>query len=307
MIKKKFLILLIIFNFTNQVLASNIFIEFKIDDEPITNYEIKKEINYLQFTNPSLVSIDKTQIKKIAQKNLVEEIIKQKELTKSMTVKEPNFNIPNIIRNLYSELGYTSEEEFSLALENNQTYNIGELENKIAIQLMWNELIYKRFGSLVEINENKIREDIKKKKNQVNKEYLLSEIILKQQAGKSVNDLFEEIKSSINEIGFENTAMIYSIAETSNIGGKIGWVNELSLTDQINQALKNLKVGEHSKIIKISNNYIVLKINDLKVKNTKIDEKKEIEILIQKEFDKKLNKLSRVYLEKVRLNYSIYE
>jgi len=101
--------------------------------------------------------------------------------------------------------------------------------------------------------------------------------------------------------------MIYSIAETSNIGGKIGWVNELSLTDQINQALKNLKVGEHSKIIKISNNYIVLKINDLKVKNTKIDEKKEIEILIQKEFDKKLNKLSRVYLEKVRLNYSIYE
>ena len=307
MIKKKFLILLLIFSFTNQVLASNIFIEFKIDDVPITNYELKKEVNYLKLINPSLASIDKTKIKKIAQESLVEEIIKQKELTKFISVQKSNFNISNIIKNLYSELGHSSEEEFSLALKNNQTYNISELEDKIKIQLLWNELIFKRFGNLVKINENKIREDIKKKINQIDKEYLLSEIIIKKQTKKSVNDLFEEIKSSINEIGFENTAMIYSIAESSKTGGKIGWVNKLSLNNQINQELKDLEVGEHSKIIEIGNNYIILKINDIKVNNIKIDEKKQTEILIQKEFDKKLNKLSRAYLEKIRLNYSIYE
>jgi len=308
MIKKKILILLIILNFTNLVLASNIFIEFTIDDKPITNHDLSKEVNYLKFVNPSLIKIDdEIEIKKIAQKSLIEEVIKEKELAKSMMIKKQNSNIDKIIKNLYSELGYSSDEEFSLALKNKQTYNISELKNKISTQLFWNELIYKRFGNLVVIDENKLKKNIKKNKNQINKEYFLSEIVLKQQVNKPVNDLFVEIKSSINEIGFENTALVYSISETSRSGGKVGWVNELSLPEQINQELKNLEVGELSKIVKINNNYIIFKINDLKIKNIEINEKKELEILIQKEFEKKLSQFSRIYLEKIRLNYSIYE
>ena len=33
---------------------------------------------------------------------------------------------------------------------------------------------------------------------------------------------------SINEIGFDNTANIYSISESSKFGGKIGWLQENS-------------------------------------------------------------------------------
>ena len=36
----------------------------------------------------------------------------------------------------------------------------------------------------------------------------------------------KEIKLSINEIGFNNTANIYSISESSKFGGKLGWVKK---------------------------------------------------------------------------------
>ena len=36
----------------------------------------------------------------------------------------------------------------------------------------------------------------------------------------SVNELINEIQLSINEIGFNNTANIYSISDSSKLGGK---------------------------------------------------------------------------------------
>ena len=47
-----------------------------------------------------------------------------------------------------------------------------------------------------------------------------------------------KIKFSINEIGFNNTANIYSISESSKFGGNIGWIDENNLSKIINQKLK---------------------------------------------------------------------
>ena len=42
---------------------------------------------------------------------------------------------------------------------------------------------------------------------------------------------------SINEIGFENSAAMYSFSESAKIGGDIGWINENSLNDNIKKKI----------------------------------------------------------------------
>ena len=34
-------------------------------------------------------------------------------------------------------------------------------------------------------------------------------------------------QDSINNVGFENTAILYSISDSSNSGGKIGWIKKI--------------------------------------------------------------------------------
>ena len=44
---------------------------------------------------------------------------------------------------------------------------------------------------------------------------------------KSIN----RIKSSIINVGFNNTANIYSISESAKFGGDIGWIDENNLSE----------------------------------------------------------------------------
>ena len=111
----------------------------------------------------------------------------------------------------------------------------------------------------------------------------------------------------MKSIGFENTATLYSKSDTSKVGGKIGWINETSLSQKINKKLNKLKKGEVSKPIKISNNFIIIKINDIKFKEKKIDVKKLLENRIAFEKNQQLERFSIAYLNKVKKNININE
>ena len=119
--------------------------------------------------------------------------------------------------------------------------------------------------------------------------------------------MINQIKLSIDDIGFNNTANIYSISESSKFGGKIGWVNENSLSDLVSEKLNNINEGEFTEVIKVGNNYLILKIDKIKKTKLKIDKQKELEKLIQIEQNKQLNQFSRIYFDKSKINYSINE
>ena len=64
MIKKKLLVItLIILGFSNNLLLADLKIIVKIDDEIITNFDLIKEINYLEILNPNLSSLNINQKK----------------------------------------------------------------------------------------------------------------------------------------------------------------------------------------------------------------------------------------------------
>jgi peptidyl-prolyl cis-trans isomerase SurA len=117
----------------------------------------------------------------------------------------------------------------------------------------------------------------------------------------------DEIELSILEIGFDNTATLYSISESSKFGGKIGWVNENNLSEEILIELEKIKKGERTKIIPIVNRYLILKIDEIKTTKKIINEEDELNKLIQAETNRQLNQFSKIYFDKSKINYLINE
>ena len=116
-----------------------------------------------------------------------------------------------------------------------------------------------------------------------------------------------KIKKSISENGFENTALIFSLADTSKEGGKLGWINENSLSENIKLKLKKIKVGETTDPIMAVSNHIILKINDIKIQDKKVDINEELQKFVEVEKNNQLNQLANIYFKKIKKNYIINE
>ena len=308
-IKIKLIYIIILFQLAicgSSIAKINIIVS--VDNEIITNYDVLKEGRYLRILNPSLNNLNKEQITELAKQSLIKEIIKKKEVSKFISLEEKNHPFINErLKDLFVKLGYEDKKAFEYALLNNETYSFKEIEFKIKIELYWNELIFNKFNNQVIINEKELTKKINKLQNKKRRELFLSEIVFRKKKDEDLNDTILKIKKSISEIGFDNTANIYSISESSKFGGKIGWLKEEGLSKEIYESINNLEVKEYSDVIKIENNFIILRIDEIKIVENKIDKKKEKEKLIQIERNKKLEKFSRIYFSKVKRNYLINE
>jgi len=138
-------------------------------------------------------------------------------------------------------------------------------------------------------------------------QYELSEILFKTNQTKNLINQNNIIKDYINTNGFKNAANIYSISDTSKIGGKIGWVNESQLSKNINRIIGILNIGEISEPIETGDGYLILKIDNKKEKNIQIDEEEILKNLINYELQRQYNQFSRIYYSKIKLNSQISE
>ena len=255
---------------------SNINIIASVDEEIITNYDVTKELRYLKILSPNLNSLNKKQLSELAKQSLIKEIIK-KEISKLVNLEENNSFIDEYFQNLLLRLGYEDKKTFSDNLSEKKTYTVEQVRFKIKIELFWNELIFNKYNNQVTINEQNLIKKLDKIENDKIKEFLLSEIVFKRKKNEKIEDTISVIKKSINEIGFDNTANIYSISESSKYGGKIGWIKERTLSKKIYENIADLKTNEYSDVIKVNENFIILKINEIKIIDKKFDKKKEIE------------------------------
>ena len=307
MIKKKIFFLVIAIFFSNKILLADIKILVLVDNEIITNYDLENEINYLEILNSNLNQLNYNQKLKIAKSNLVKQIIKKKEIIKLTSMEGAEQLVDNYLKDLYLKLGLVNEQEFHNLLKQKTDYSLSEVKEKIEIDLYWNDLIFAKYNNQVKINKKEILAKVNAMQKDSKKEYFLSEIVLKKKKKKTIQDLLKEIKISIKEIGFNNTANIYSDSDSSKFGGKIGWVSQISLSKNIQEKLKLVNKGEFTDLIKLTNTFLILKIEDERTVESIIDKDKEIEKLISLETNKQLNRFSKIYFNKSRLNYSINE
>ena len=304
---KKNIFLIVIILFVSSKLLADIKIVVSINDEIITNHDIEKERNYLEILNPNLIQLNINQKSNLAKNSLVNEIIKKKETNKFRGADTNNQLIDDYLKNLYFKLGLSSEKEFENILKQNNNFNLSEIKEKIIIELLWNELIYSKYYYQVKIDKNEILSKVNTLQEDSKKEYFLSEIVFTKKKDVTINDLFKEIKLSIKEIGFNNTANIYSNSDSAKFGGKLGWISPISLSKNISEKLKIMEKDEFTDLIKIGNDFLILKIEDIKIQESIIDKDKEIERLVSLETNKQLDRFSKIYFNKSKLNYSINE
>ena len=273
-----------------------------IENEVITNIDIKNQFKYLVALNNSLKELNKEKILSISNESIIREKIKKIEISKNF--KEVRLNedyIDTLLKNIYSRLNLNSIDEFELYLKD-YDLTISKIKSKITIDALWNELIIKKYGTKININEDKLKNEILKNSKIQLKEYQLSEIIFEVANKQEINKKYNEVIKSVSEIGFGNSAATYSFSESSKIGGDIGWINENSLNDEIRKNINTLKIGEITKPIILSNGILILKLIDTKNSETTINVENELKKAITYERNRQLNQYSKIYYNKIKKN-----
>ena len=285
----------------------NTYIVYKVNNQIITNADIEKEYQYLISLNSQLKGIDKPKVLQISKESALREKIKKIELAKYFNLNTLDLDIDIYLQNFYDKLNIKSDSEFKRYIEGNNL-SLDYIKTKIQIEILWNQLIYDKYFDQISIDKNQLKEKLTELNETVEqKVYSLSEILFDIENNLSFKTKLENINQSIDEIGFNNTANIYSISSSSKFGGKIGWIEEQKLSKKIIEGLKILKPGQYTATIQTGGSFLILKIEEIKFKKTTINKDEELNKMIQFETNKQLDQFSKIFYKKVKINSLIDE
>lgn len=274
--------------FFNQISAKEIKILYKIDQTIITSYDVDKEIDYLISLNKNFSNFDKKKIRKIAEESLIREKIKKNEIDKvyeiDYEIASQSEMISNFLKNFRINLGFNDESEFISYLKN-KNINYNEIKVKFVIEQYWNQLIFDMFNRMVKVDKKKIKkivDDLENNNSELTT-FNLSEIVFSGKSKIEIDEKYDEILESIQNIGFKQTALLHSLSESAKFGGEIGWINQNQLSKKIYNKIKNLEIGEFSKPISSAGGSILIFINEKKKIMQKINKDEEIKKMISSE------------------------
>tara|TARA_B100000886_G_scaffold15303_1_gene9839 strand:- start:538 stop:1479 length:942 start_codon:yes stop_codon:yes gene_type:complete len=287
------------------VLASENKILLKVNNELITSIDILNEINYLKSINKDIDNLENKKIIEIARNSLIKYKIKKIALmpiVKKMEISDDDFK--RVLISNYSITGFTKIDEINQHLKN---YNIKPklIRNKMTINAIWSQFIYDKYSKNIKIDIDKLKQDIQRNEGQT--EYLLSEIIFDLKEKETVNEKFNIIKNAINENGFANTALIYSISETSTSGGNIGWVSENSINKKILKKIMEIDINNFTEPLVIPGGYLILNINEKRITKKDIKLEDELKKIVQIKTNEQLNQFSNIFLNKIKKDIVINE
>ena len=279
----------------------------KVDNQIITTLDLENEINYLKALNPNLKNFNKNEIFKISKNSIIKEKIKLIEIKKNIeNPKLPEEFLNKLIKNVYKNIGINTLEDFKKYLSTNNVNYINVLK-KIETEALWNELIISKFSKKIKINKKQLKKNILENANKENRSYLMSEIFFELLNKETLEEKYNQIKETISTKGFGNAAIKFSLSETANTGGKLDWINESSLNKKIKNAIKLLNSGDYSEPISVPGGFLILKINELKTIETKINIDEELKKMIKVNKNYQFNQFSKIYFNKVKENLDIDE
>ncbi len=236
-------------------------IVIKVENEIITSYEIKNKI--LTLLNFSGTEVNQTSInllKKQAVESLIQYKLKKIEL-KKYNIKKNNSQINAYLKSISANNISSLKKKFE---ENNLDYQL--FLDEVEVQTMWQQLVFKLYYKKFNIDENIIEQELKNyKKTKKNlREFRISEIEIMIENNQNDNQKIQNIISEIKKENFESVALKYSISSSSSNKGDLGWISERSLSDQIYNIIKNLKIGQVSEPIKKQSTALFLKVNNIR-------------------------------------------
>ena len=302
---KIFIFFFILISLPTKILTLENKILFKINNNIITTVDVLNEIQYLKLLNENFKNLEQDKIYEIAKNSTTRDIIKEDYLKKIFKkIELDEIFVDKFILDYFSKYNFNSIEDLeNFLIENN--LKLAFMKKKITLQLMWNELILKKFSQNIKIDKNKIEKQISEKKLQ--QEFLISEIVFNIKSKDELQNKFNEIREEIKNNSFSNAALIHSISDTSINGGKLGWIKESSLSSEIKNVIKKTKIGEVTIPISIPGAFIILYKEDKRETLVELDIKKEIDKIVKRRTNEQLNQFSNIYYNKIKKNVNIYE
>ena len=294
----KICIILILNIIPLKIVYSEVFIVAKVNQEIITNIDVDFEKKYLVSLNPNLKKLDQSRIIEYAKNSLINEKVKKIEIEKKYKIITNETLLSKIIGDIYSSIGISSLAEFESYLSQNDI-DIERVKEKISIEISWNDLVVKTFKNEIEINQDLLSKEVENFDKEMIDNLLLSEIIF---TVKSKNDLelkYNEIKESINEIGFDETARIYSLSDSKKSGGNLGWIYKNQLSKEIRDELDELSVGNFTKPIITSGGFLILKLNDIKTESIEFNKEVQLQKMIEFERQRQFTRFSTLYYKRI--------
>ena len=301
----KFLSLFFFIVYPNMLLSNvknNIIL--KVEDEIITNFEIKNKImTSLILVNQEINQTNIDNFKKRALDSLIQLKLKKIELSK-YSFKNDNAQINDYLKNILKD----DIDSFKDNLKrNNLSYDL--FLEEVETQLKWQKLIYQIYSKRIEVNEEDVEKEIEKIiKNQKDvEEFKISEIEVLSNNDHTDEKLITKVQEQIKKEGFEETALKISTSSTSSNKGSLGWINGKSLSRSIYTLISKLQIGETSKPIKGQGNILFLKLNDKRIlKSMNLDKLNLKKNLIDQKKSELFNLYSRSHLSKLK-NTSLIE
>ena len=277
----------------------------KVNKEIITSVDVFNEARYLKTLNKNLINIDNKEIINIAKTSLLREKIKEIEILRYPDIEVSREYLDSIIRSIYLNLGLKNKQEFINYLEiNNIDLNI--VEKKLSNEAMWNQLIFKKFHKKIKIDIENIKKEIETDKK-FSISYNLNEILYVVEKREDRDRIFLKIQESVKMNGFENTASIFSISNSSKTGGNIGWVNEGSINKEILKELKKLKKGEYTNPIQTPSGFLILYLVNKKEIEQSYNIDEELSSRVKNIQNQQLNQYSNIYFNKIKKDIKISE
>ena len=261
---KIFFIIIFLVNENILIAKTSNKILLKVENEIITNYEVKDKIlRTLYLTNQEINQYNINKLKKRSLDSIVQLKIKKIELLK-YNLNLDQIQLTNYLNRISNNdiLGF--QENF---IKNKLSYDL--FLDEVKTELKWKKLIYEIYSKKISFNEESVNDELEEiiKNNKKIEEVNISEIeiMVNQQSDKTS---IIEIQNDIKEIGFENAALKYSISPSASQKGNLGWLNVETLSNQIYDVIYKMQPGEISEPIKKQNSILFLKINDRRASET---------------------------------------
>ena len=152
---KIFFYIIIFIFFFNSTYSIESKIIYNIQNEIITNIDLKNEFKYLLVLNNRLKDIDKDTTFLISKESLIRDKIKKIEIMKNFKNLKIDQKYEDIlIKDIYLKLGLDNKDQFIEYLKK-YDLKLKYIIEKITINALWNDLIIRKYSAKIEINEKK--------------------------------------------------------------------------------------------------------------------------------------------------------
>ncbi|MBD1142888.1 peptidylprolyl isomerase [Pelagibacterales bacterium SAG-MED35] len=305
-IKKYLIIILFFFSHQNLEAIENKIL-FKIDSEIITSIEVFKYSQYLIALDKNIRKLNDEEIFEITKNLMIKERIKKIKLKdEGLELSIDEKMLDNYIKSIFSTKGLNNLNDYKKFLDNLEV-DFEAMKEKLIINLLWNNLIFKKFSSKLKINKSILRKQIENQKNNFLESYLLSEIFFEATDKLNIDKKNKEIRMYIDKENFKKAALVFSQSESANDGGNIGWINANALNKNISKALSSLKKGDITNPIAVPGGFLMLRLDDKKFTKKDLNLEEELNKLVKIKTNQQLSQFSNIYFNKIKKEILVNE